>query len=55
MPLEYVKTTNQADNPLPPSFQSDTENKVKGNISKIQLRTIGRYALHYTVALFIII
>ena len=43
MPLEYVKTTNQADNPLPPSFKSDTENKGKGNISKIQLRTIGRY------------
>ena len=58
MPLEYVKTTNQADNPLPPSFKSDTENKGKGNISKIQLRTIGRYScsIHYHInTVFIIL
>ena len=42
MPLEYVKT-NQADNPLPPSTKSDTENKVRGNISNIQLRPIESY------------
>ena len=48
MPLEYVKT-NQADNPLPPSVKSNTENKVKGNISKIILRKITR------VVLFIVI
>ena len=46
MPLEYVKT-NQADNPLPPSTKSDTENKVKGNISNIQLRTIESYSCSF--------
>ena len=49
MPLEYVKT-NQADNPLPPSVKSNTENKVKGNISKIILRKIAT-----RVVLFIVI
>ena len=42
VPLEYGKT-NQADNPLPPSTKSDTENEVRGNISNIQLRTIEDY------------
>ena len=57
MPLEYEKT-NQADNPLPPSVKSDTENKIRGNVSNIQLRTVEGYyscSLHYHINIVFII